>query len=233
MNLFRLVFLLQFIVKLRFPRNQTIAEVITRRYGRNTWLMIRKWETNLRRWEKSKLDIVFLERCLLYGVTPKFVKFKLYRKELHCKKFYQEWQDFLLRNELKSKRKSSDVLKEKLFDSYNNVKSVVSFLDFNHILHFIHKNVDKYVNKTSIVHAAKLYNLGVFYKPPTVCNGNVITNLSNKPLSKREKWLLSLGLDHCLHPSKPPTFNFLLGIESLHNRLLNESMLPELTSENQ
>ena len=65
-----------------------------------------------------------------------------------------------------------------LFNVYDNVKNILFFIDFNHILHFVHKNVDRYKNHISIVHAQKLYNLGAFYKPPTVNTDMVITNLS-------------------------------------------------------
>ena len=112
--MFWLVLALQFIIKLRFPENKSTSDIITRRYGRNAWLLIRKWELALRRWEKAKLDAIFLERCVLYNVTPKFVKFKLYKSSLYKKKFYKDWQTFLLRNELVSKNESVNILYKRL-----------------------------------------------------------------------------------------------------------------------
>ena len=72
----------------------------------------------------------------------------------------------------------------------------------------------------SIVHAHKLYNLGAFYKPPTVNPDDVITNLSRRTFTRREKWLLSLGLEHCFLP-KPSNFTLSLCMESMVNRLQN------------
>ena len=88
------------------------------------------------------------------------------------------------------------------------------------MLHFIHKNVDLYKNQISVVHAHKLYNLGAFYKPPTVNPDDVITNLSRRPFTRREKWLLSFGLEHCF-PTKPSKFSFSLCMESLVHKLQN------------
>ena len=76
----------------------------------------------------------------------------------------------------------------------------------------------------SIVHAHMLYNLGAFYKPPTVNPDNVITNLSSITFSRREKWLLSFGLEHCFI-SKPSKFNLLLCMESMANRLQGHPIL--------
>ena len=76
----------------------------------------------------------------------------------------------------------------------------------------------------SIVHAHKLHNLGAFYKPPTVNPDNVITNLSSITFSRREKWLLSFGLEHC-SISKPSKFNLLLCMESMADRLQGHPIL--------
>ena len=94
-----LVIILQFIIKLRFPVNLSVIEVITRRYGRDTWLKVRRWEDRLKKFEKAKLDVTFLERCLMYNVRPKFVNFKLHRRTLQRREFYKDWQKYLLTNE--------------------------------------------------------------------------------------------------------------------------------------
>ena len=121
----------------------------------------------------------------MYNVTPKFVNFRLYKKSLQKKTFYKDWQTFLIRNELVSKEQAVENLRKRLMCSYECVRAVLSFIDLNHVLHYIHRNVDRYKNQVTITHAQKLYKLGAFYRPPTVCSEHVITNLSNKLLSKR------------------------------------------------
>ena len=150
----------------------------------------------------------------------KFARFKLHRRELQRKDFFRRWQRFLITQELRQKRKQVDRHRNNLLRIYDIVKNVMSFIDFNHVLHYIHKNVDNYKKQVSVVHARKLYNLGAFYKPPSLNPDDVITNLSDRSFSTREKWLLSFGLDHCFTP-KFPKLRFGLCLESLFCNLLN------------
>ena len=149
---------LQFILALRFPTGTPVSRIIIRRYGVGTWKDIRNWEKTLQKYEKGKLDCNFLEKCLIYDLTPTFVKFKLHRKQLHQQRFYKDWQKSLLERELKDKRKKVEVLHQKLLDCYANVKNQLSFIDFNHVLYFLHNNVDKMRDEISVG----------FFKPPTV-----------------------------------------------------------------
>ena len=87
-----LYYILQFLIKLRFPNGTPVSTIICRRYGQETWRSIRKWDKTLHRYQKQLLDASFLEKCLLYELTPKFVRFKLYKKQLHRHQFYREWQ---------------------------------------------------------------------------------------------------------------------------------------------
>ena len=196
----RFILALQFLIRLRFPSNESYISTIERRYGQEALRGVRRWERSLCKWEKNKQDIVFLERCLQYGCIPKFVQFKLYRRQLQKKKFYKDWQTFLIENELREKRKVSSKLYEELMCNYNSVKQQISFLDFNHVLHCIHKSCEVYKKRVSLIHSKKLYKLGGFHKPPSCDASKVVYNLANYPLSKREKYLLSFGLDHCLQP---------------------------------
>ena len=130
MKMYWLVIILNFLIKLRFPTQHPISEIITKRYGRDTWLKVRKWEDHLKKWEKAKLDVIFLERCLLYNVTPKFVKFKLHRRILHRRQFYKVWQRTLIINELQAKRKYVEICKSKLMTCYDIVKCITFFYRF-------------------------------------------------------------------------------------------------------
>ena len=72
--MFGIVLILQFLIRLRFPAHRSVSDVISRRYGRNTWIQVRQWEGELRKMEKAKLDTTFLERCQLYNVIPEVCK---------------------------------------------------------------------------------------------------------------------------------------------------------------
>ena len=62
--------ILKFILKLRFPTNKSIAQVITTRYGRPTLLLIRKFESLDLKQRKLALDMEFLESCKKHDLIP-------------------------------------------------------------------------------------------------------------------------------------------------------------------
>ena len=77
------------------------------------------------------------------------------------------------------------------------------------------------------VHQRKLHNLGITV-PNFVNSKKVVFNYSNYQLSKREEFLLSLGLDFCLPNFRPSYSQFFLPFETLFNRLRKLSILPDL-----
>ena len=97
---------LLFIFKLRFPVGTPVTTLLFRRYGRNTLNAFRRKERTLRKLEHSKCDLEFLLKCKSYDILPKFLYFKLYRKNLCNSKLYRSWQFKLLNLEIKSKRHS-------------------------------------------------------------------------------------------------------------------------------
>ena len=62
----------------------------------------------LESFRKSSWILCFLEKCKLYNLTPKFVRFKLYKRQLRRENFYKDWQQQLLDRELKEKRRKHD-----------------------------------------------------------------------------------------------------------------------------
>ena len=74
---------LLFIIKLLLPQRKNIHHIIETRYGRPLLNLFRKFGLQ----NKKKLcDIEFLEVCLENNLTPKFVNFKLYRKDIRHSK---------------------------------------------------------------------------------------------------------------------------------------------------
>ena len=108
---------------------------------------------------------------------------------------------------------------------------MLSVIDLNHVLHYIHKNVDIFRTRISTTHVYKLFNLGAFYNPPHVNVNQVIHNLSRRSFSNREKWLLSFGLDHCF-PRKLSFFDLKLQFELLLERLLKQPITQKYTFDN-
>ena len=194
-------FALKFICLLRFPRNTPVTTAISQRYGHPVICSFRLWEKSWRRLEKTKQDLDFLERCILYYVTPKFLSFRLYNRNLEGHRFYREWQKDLLHKEITTKQRQIKRLHDERLNLGLSLKSTVSFLDLNFLLHYLDRSITKFLLKIKDTHTNKLFRLGTsqkYYHYPT---NKVITDLSHYNLTIKEKNILVLGLEHNITPN--------------------------------
>ena len=98
MKVFGLVFL--FIIRLRFPRSQSIADIIRKRYGNRALKNVRKFERLDYQVRKCQLDIEFLNTCHKYNVIPNFLRFRVTNKTLKDSQSYSRCQQLLLNEEI-------------------------------------------------------------------------------------------------------------------------------------
>ena len=84
----------------------------------------------------------------------------------------------------------------------------------------LRKSVGSFGSGVRITHQRKLLRLGI-QQPKFVSPADVIFNFSDYKLSKKEKFLLSLGLDFCLPNYKPNFASFFLPFELFFNNLRN------------
>ena len=190
-----------FILKLKFPSNRPISNIITQRYGHNTLLLFRKWEREHLKHEKAKCQLIFLNKCKTYNTFPKFLYFKLYNKNLHNSDLYKKFQHKLLTNEIALKKRNINRLEKVCFGYLSELKKRFSFLDFYYLKFFVNKTCSITISKIKQIHKRKLSNLGINNEIQPLDPNKVIFNLSNRVLTPKEKWLLSFGLNF-----KLPTF---------------------------
>ena len=188
------------------------------KYGNHLLRTYRQLETSLRRKQKALCDQEFLLYCQLNDVVPNFVKFKLYKSTLYNTVFYRESTRELLQLEIKSKDKLIDKhtsTSQRLLDT---LESTVSFVDCLYIKSLISRNNESFIDNVKSTHNRKLSRLGI-HKPKLPNDLNTVFNFSKYVLSKREEFLLSLGLEFSLPNYKPDYCSFFLPIESLFRRL--------------
>ena len=213
-----LFFALKFIWLLRFPKSTPVVTTLCRRYGQPILAQFRRWEKVWRKLEKTKQDLIFLQRCELYDVVPKFLHFRLYNRRLERSQFYLNWQKQLLQRETRTKEKQVKRLENERRNHGMELKNHVSFIDFNFLLHFLDRSIVKYIKDVKRVHARKLYVLGANLELP-VCNPDkVVINLSDYSLSNKEKSILAFGLEHCI-PPKFSKLKYFTAFEILYNRV--------------
>ena len=216
-------FALKFICLLRFPKNTPVTTVISRRYGHPVLRNFRLWERSWRRLEKTKQDLDFLERCILFNVTPKFLRFRLYNRNLEGHRFYREWQQDLLHKEITVKQQQIKRLCDERLNLGLSLKNTVSFLDFNFLLHYLNRSITKYLLKIRETHANKLFRLGASQKNYYYPTNKVVTNLSHYNLTKDEINILALGLEHNITPNLSK-LNYFSSMEQLYSRIKEEQL---------
>ena len=130
---------------------------------------------------------MFLSKCKAYEVLPKFLYFKLYRKNLLNSKLYRKWQFKLLSVEIDAKHiKKLKELKTKLND---DLRSLTSFLDYYYLVSFITKTIHKTVVNVKKTHEKKLSNLGINNSLNPLEPGRVIFHYSSRLLTPKEESL--------------------------------------------
>ena len=106
----RIIGLVLFIIRIRFPRGKSIADIIRNKYGEAFVKKLRMFEKCNFKLRKCHLDPRFLLDCKKSGVIPKFLRFKLANRHLNNSHVYRKCQLRLLEEEIKSKRKRINTL---------------------------------------------------------------------------------------------------------------------------
>ena len=128
-----------FSLRLRFARGTSIATIINRRYSRGTLHIFIKMEDCAFKHAKAACDLEFLKTCKAYEPLPKFLYFKLYKKQLRHSKLYKSWQYKLLNIEISSKNKLTKNLKIKHDKLCRDFENTVARLDFTWLKSYIVK----------------------------------------------------------------------------------------------
>ena len=128
--MYALTLVLLFIIRLRFPSNRSIADIITKRYSQETLRTVRKFESIDFKHKKCLLDIEFLNNCLNHELYPTFVRFKVSNAQLKNSKVHKECQLRLLRQELASKTSRLNSLQKRLNLLKLQVRRTISWIDF-------------------------------------------------------------------------------------------------------
>ena len=167
-------------------------------YGDDSINVFYECRSAFRRLEKAKLDLEFLQICKIYGLTPKFLRFRLYRRSLQSSAIYTSMQDTLLDNEICCKRTAISTFEIKAEHLRKSIHLKYNVLDSVYALHCINNFNQEYLSSVKDTHAKKLEKLGGC---PTLnpCDPTkVIFNFSSVVLTPRLKTLLAFGLDFCL-----------------------------------
>ena len=152
-----LVFLLM--IRIRFPRGKSIADIIRNRYGEAQVKKIQRFEKRDFKLGKCHLDLKFLLDCKNNGVIPKFLRFKLANRHLKNFHVYKKCPIRLLEEKTKSKRKRINTLEKATQRVKEELQRTLSVLDFCYICSLFLVANDKSILDHDNIQKRKLQNL--------------------------------------------------------------------------
>ena len=222
------LFVILFLLQVRLRGHNNFHTFIRRRYGKDLLSSCRSLERVSRRLRKAELDLHFLQYCNLNNIIPNFVKFKLYKASLYQTHFYDDATKKLLTMEINYKQKNVKKLTDNVNTLFGTVTEKLSFVDCFVFKHLFNKSINEYVLMVQRTHERKLDKLGISI--PKFNDNKTVFNFSSYSLSKREEFLLSLGLDFGLPCYKPNYTNFYSSLEMLFSRLKNLNLNIDVTN---
>ena len=104
MKMYFLALALIFITRIRFPPHRSLYSTILSRYDCEGLRAFRFYEKSDYKLRKCKADLEFLECCQVNNLTPKFLQFKLYSKNITTNNEYKSYQRRLLKGEIGNKK---------------------------------------------------------------------------------------------------------------------------------
>ena len=170
------------------------------------------------KFEKIKNDIAFLKNCQTFKVFPKFLCFNLPHSSQSDANIIRKR---LLRSAIHKRITEKKRTETKLKKATEDVKNVLSGLDWFIIKRCIEKNVHKQTIKVVETHQKKLQHLTHNATLPDTAD-DVITNLSDYDLSDNEKLLLKNGLKYAIPPARILRSDVFTTFEMLNSYLTSE-----------
>ena len=152
-------FVFLFLVRLRFPSNLSIIQVLRNRYGDDVVKLVRNFEKLDFKYRKVLLDLDFLDTCVKNNVTPNFVQFRVANKDLRNSATYKRCQSKLLKEEINNKKRRLKVLKNDLTSVKEELFLKMKWIDFNHVCNIFLVGNDRAILKHQKIQNKKYNNL--------------------------------------------------------------------------
>ncbi|CAF4133379.1 unnamed protein product, partial [Adineta steineri] len=167
---------------------------------------------------KVQCDIDFIRMCLIYNLTPKFIKFKLANKHLAASPAVKKFQRELLMIEYNQKQKSLIKIKKEL--EKNTLDGFFNTFSAHHRyrikLHLYDKEQSELARFKNL-HEIKLSNLlkavADHTRAPLLPHDKLVYNLSSKLLTLSQLKLLSRGWKFCIEQKVIEPLNIQTEIE--------------------
>ena len=189
-------------VRLKFPSDNSIANVTRSRYNNETVKQIRRFEKLDFKIRKNEADLDFLQSCQQNNLIPKFLNFKVASSSHRLSRTYKQCQRELSKQEIKEKMSIISKQTKEFAARKKLIKNKLSIIDFAHICCLFLVGNDKKITKVKETHCKKLKNLGLASLIRSHNPDKITINRSSYHLSDIEKAVLAKGLNFALPPKK-------------------------------
>ena len=142
-----LALVFMFLIRLRFPKNLSLIQVIHKRYGNTVVKLVRRFDKLDFKYRKAALDSQFLKTCQEFKVTPKFLHFRVANDSLRQSQTYQTCKKRFLPEEIRIKKKNLKTLVRELSTVKEELLGSISFLDANQVFNLIVSSNEKSILK--------------------------------------------------------------------------------------
>ncbi|CAF1481890.1 unnamed protein product, partial [Didymodactylos carnosus] len=189
--------LFYFIIPTAIPSNY--FNLLRSLYGEVLFSTIRQTERLTLKLQKTKCDLEYLRLCLIYGLTPTFIKIKLWKKRMKNHQQYELFKRYCLQQEYASRFKDLKRYEEEINGLMNHLQLKLTASDYEKLqLHFLEK-CKLLRNKTVTSHTKKLerLNRGPLGQNYEQLKSKIVHNLSSYTLSQVEERLLCRGYNFC------------------------------------
>jgi hypothetical protein len=211
--------------------NISILKRLTTKHGCGILKEIRQYEKQFLKLLKAQCDTEFLRISLLYNLTPKFVRYRLWNKKYVHNRIHKLHQRHYLQLEYHNKCKQTYQLHQQIETMLPIIDNKLNPFERKLLKDHFNKIKEKQQKKIKITHAKKIFNLS---------NGNVILqeidtkkviqNVSSRELSNEEETILSKGLEFCIETKIKDTLQFKTEIEMMAHTILKQLDEPQCKS---
>ena len=193
-----------------------LSKFIGSHYGNIPLKLLRHLEAMQKKEVRHIEAIKFQEKCSIYNLRPKFLKFRLYKSKLTDTKEACRFRRTLLRKEILFQRRELNSIQRQKKNKIEELRLLTSSLISLATNRFLVRVKEKEeLNKRTL--NKKLCKLGLNLTTPT----NILHNLSNRTLTTIESELLNKGLDYSFYHTRLDIQHVRAKFENLYSKLRN------------
>ena len=122
-------------------------------------MTFRKLEKTFLKLQKNKCDLEFLRICIIYKLTPSFIRINLWKKQHKNSSEYKNFQLFCLMKEYKQKQKEINNSEKEIKLFMNSLEKRFRTIDLKRTQQYLQERTKKKLEETVKIHEKKLKEL--------------------------------------------------------------------------